>query len=91
LGPRPISTYLPDDRYPLPLINDIFTKLSGAKIFSTIDLKSAFHRFKINEDDRHKTSFTSVDGKYYMFRGCPFGMISVIYLCEWKIEEARIF
>ncbi len=48
--------------------------VSGAKVFSTLDLKSAFHRFKINEDDRHKTTFTSVDGKQYMFRGCPFGL-----------------
>ena len=74
LDPRHINKYLPDDRYPLPLINDIFIKLSDAKIFSTLDLKSAFHRFKINEDDRHKTTFTSVDGKQYMFRGCPFGL-----------------
>ena len=73
LDPRHINRYLPDDRYPLPLIREIFQDLGGSKVFTTLDLTNAFHRFKIKEDDQHKTTFTH-NGQQYMFQGCPFGL-----------------
>lgn len=73
LDPRHINRYLPDDRYPLPLIREIFQDLGGAKVFTTLDLTNAFHRFKIKEEDQHKTTFTH-NGQQYMFQGCPFGL-----------------
>jgi hypothetical protein len=39
-----------------------------------LDLTSAFHRFPILEEHRHKTTFTDPDGRQYMFIGCPFGL-----------------
>ncbi|CDH61439.1 hypothetical protein RO3G_15169 [Lichtheimia corymbifera JMRC:FSU:9682] len=73
LDPRHINRYLKDDRYPIPTIKEIFHDLGGAKVFTTLDLTSAFHRFKIAESDRHITTFTH-RGQQYMFRGCPFGL-----------------
>ncbi|KAJ8651866.1 hypothetical protein O0I10_012559 [Lichtheimia ornata] len=74
LDPRHINKYLPDDRHPIPLVRTVFDQLAGSSVFSTLDLKSAFHRFQIHEKDRHKTTFTSASGKQYMFVGCPFGL-----------------
>ncbi|SAL96225.1 hypothetical protein, partial, partial [Absidia glauca] len=73
LDPRHLNLLLPDDKYPLPLIRDIFEKLRGATIFTTLDLKNAFHRFQIAPKDRHKTTFTHRNTQY-MFQGCPFGL-----------------
>ncbi|SAM02958.1 hypothetical protein, partial, partial [Absidia glauca] len=73
LDPRHINKFIPDDNYPLPLIRDIFQKLAGSTVFTTLDLKSAFHRFLIHPDDQHKTTFTH-NGRQYMFQGCPFGL-----------------
>lgn len=73
LDPRHINKHLQDDIYPLPLINEIFENMHGSKIFTTLDLKSAFHRFMIHPDDQHKTTFTH-KGRQYMFKGCPFGL-----------------
>ncbi|CDH61180.1 hypothetical protein RO3G_05515 [Lichtheimia corymbifera JMRC:FSU:9682] len=75
LDPRHINRLLVEpDRHPLPLINDIYAELRGSKVFTTLDLKSAFHRFEIYEPDRPKTAF-KVDGfPQLMFRGCPFGL-----------------
>ena len=73
LDPRHINRLIHDDRHPLPLIRDIFNSLDGATVFSTLDLKSAFHRFEIHPNDRHKTTFT-VGRQQYRFRGCPFGL-----------------
>ncbi|CDH60654.1 hypothetical protein RO3G_15169 [Lichtheimia corymbifera JMRC:FSU:9682] len=73
LDPRHINRHLKDDRYQLPTIKEIFHDLSGATVFTTLDLTNAFHRFKIHEDDRHITAFT-YGNRQYVFRGCPFGL-----------------
>ena len=36
-------------KYPLPMINDMFDRLQGAKVFSKIDLRSGYHQLKIRE------------------------------------------
>ena len=35
------------NKYPLPMINDLFDQLQGAKVFSKIDLPSGYHQLKI--------------------------------------------
>ena len=35
------------NKYPLPMINDLFDQLQGAKVFSKIDLRSGYHQLKI--------------------------------------------
>ena len=45
------------NRYPLPRIDDLFTKLKCAKIFLNINLKSRYHQLRVRENDIPKTSF----------------------------------
>ena len=52
------------NKYPLPMINDLFDKLQGAKVFSKIDLLSGYHQLKIREQDIPKTAFTMRYGLY---------------------------
>jgi transposase InsO family protein len=73
LDPRHLNVLLEDDKFDLPLIKDIFQSLSGSKVFSTIDLTKAYHRFEIAEEDRHKTAFTWRHVQY-AFKGAPFGI-----------------
>jgi hypothetical protein len=70
---RQLNSLLPDDRWPLPLISDIFEAVAGAQVFTTLDLRHAYHRFPIAEKDRHKTGFT-YRGTQYQYRGAPFGL-----------------
>ena len=37
------------NKYPLPMINDLFDQLQGAKVFAKIDLRSGYHQLKIRE------------------------------------------
>ena len=52
------------NKYPLPMINDLFDQLQGAKVFSKIDLRSGYHQLKIRELDIPKTTFTTRYGLY---------------------------
>lgn len=52
------------NKYPLPMINDLFDQLQGAKVFSKIDLRSGYHQLKIREKDIPKTTFTTRYGLY---------------------------
>src|SRR3954465_256069 len=50
------------NKYPLPVINDLFDQLEGATVFSKIDLRSGYHQLKIR--DIPKTAFTTRYGLY---------------------------
>src|ERR1041385_5551393 len=52
------------NKYPLPVINDLFDQLEGACVFSKIDLRSGYHQLKIREKDILKTAFTTRYGLY---------------------------
>ena len=47
------------NKYPLPMINDLFDQLQGAKVILKIDLRSGYHQLKILEKDIPKTAFTT--------------------------------
>ena len=52
------------DSYPLPRISEVISTLEGAKVFSTLDLKSGYHQILMNPEDRHKTAFATQFGLY---------------------------
>ena len=48
------------NRYPLPRIYwGTLDKLSGAKVFSSLDLNSGYFQIRISEEDAFKTAFTT--------------------------------
>jgi len=50
--------------YPLLRINDLFDRLSGAKVFSKIDLRSGYYQIRIAEGDEKKTACHTRYGSY---------------------------
>ena len=59
--------------HPLPKIDEMYAKLKGAKVFSTIDLRSGYHHIALGKNSRAKTAFVTPFGKY-KFLMIPFGL-----------------
>ena len=59
--------------HPLPKIEEMYAKLKGAKVFSTIDLRSGYHHIALGKSSRAKTAFVTPFGKYE-FLMVPFGL-----------------
>jgi hypothetical protein len=59
---RRINNITISNQYPLPLITDLLTDLSGAKIFTKLDVKDGYNNIRIKEGDEHKAVFKTKYG-----------------------------
>lgn len=63
------------DSFPLPHMDDIFSNMSGATVFSTIDLANAYHQVLLAEESRDLTAFITHEG-LFRFKRVPYGLCS---------------
>lgn len=59
--------------FPMPDLDEELAKMSDCKIFSSLDIYSAFHQIKMREGDRELTAFQTGNRKY-QFKRMPFGL-----------------
>ncbi|GKC13903.1 reverse transcriptase domain-containing protein [Tanacetum coccineum] len=61
------------NRYPLPIIDDLFDQLQGLSVYSKIDLRSGYHQLRVRDEDIPKTDFR-IRYRHYEFQVMPFGL-----------------
>jgi hypothetical protein len=61
---RPLNVVIIKNKYPLPRIDILFDQLTGAQVFSKIDLRSGYHQIKIHAEDIPRTTFSMRYGLY---------------------------
>lgn len=63
---RVLNSFTIPDRHPLPLTEQIFSALAGAKYFSSCDLQGGYFQVRLREEEQHLTAFRVPNG-HYMF------------------------
>ena len=71
--PRHLNAKLKEDRHPLCSLRELIDHVSGAKVFSSLDLAASYHQLRIAEEDQQKTAFTWKQAQF-CFQGAPFGI-----------------
>ena len=72
--------------YPLPKIDEMFSKLGGAKIFSTIDLRSGYYHIGLTRESRAKSAFVVPMGKW-QFKRTLFGLSQALAYFQLLIDQ----
>ena len=59
--------------HPLPNIDQLYAQLRGAKVFTTLDLRSGYYHIELGKGSHAKMAFVTPFGKYE-FNMVPFGL-----------------
>ena len=70
---RRLNAVTRKDKYPLPVIQDIFDQVGGSTVYSTLDLKAGYWQLPVAERDIDKTAFRCHLG-LFEFMKIPFGL-----------------
>ena len=70
---RKLNSITVKNRYPLPLTNQLIDRLTEAKYFTKIDLRSGYNLIRIKEGDEWKTAFNCKFG-HFEYLVMPFGL-----------------
>lgn len=84
---RKLNAVTRKNRYPLPLIDETLAKLEGARWFSKVDVRQAFHKIRMHPDSRDLTTFRTRYGSY-KYNVMPFGLCNGPSTFQHYINDA---
>ena len=59
---------------PLPKIDELYAKLKGYKVFSSLDLRSGYYHISLKDSSKPKSAFVLSSLGKYQFNRVPFGL-----------------
>lgn len=71
---RKLNSLTKKDAYPLPIVENILNKLTGAQYLTSIDLKSAFWQIPLDKSSQEKCAFMVSGRGLFEFTVMPFGL-----------------
>ncbi|XP_055632935.1 uncharacterized protein LOC129773362 [Toxorhynchites rutilus septentrionalis] len=70
---REINKRMIRDKFPMPNLEEQIDQLSGACVFTTLDLKNSYFHVPVEQKSQKYTSFVTSEGQYEFLRA-PFGL-----------------
>ena len=72
--------------FPLPKIQELLSRLSNHKYFSSLDLHSGYYHTSLTEEAKRKTTFVMADAKY-QWNIVPFGLATAISTFQYLMSK----
>jgi hypothetical protein len=70
---RPLNLVTPQDKYPMPILEELFDNIGDSNIFTIVDLRQNFNQIVLTMKDRKKTTFHG-NNKLWEWLVMPFGL-----------------
>jgi len=86
LDPKDLSKAILREHYPLPTIEEVATRLYGAKFFTILDARHGFWHIPLDKASSMLTTFNSLFGRY-RWKWLPFGISSAPEVFQRKMHE----
>jgi len=86
LDPKELNEAIQREHYQLPTIEEVATRLHGAKLFSVLDARNGFWHIKLEEESSYLTTFNTPFGRY-RWRRKPFGISSAPEVFQRRMCE----
>ena len=86
LDPKDLNHAIQRENYPLPTIEDIATRLPGAKVFTILDVRNGFWHVSLDEESTYLTTFQTPFGRY-RWKRMPFRISSAPEVFQRKMHE----
>lgn len=74
------------ERHMMPTIEDFLPRFTGAKYFSRLDVKEAFHQVELKEESRHITTFISHMG-LFRYKRLMYGIVIAPEIFQRIMEQ----
>ncbi|VDI46803.1 Hypothetical predicted protein [Mytilus galloprovincialis] len=86
LDPRNLNKAIKREHFALPTIEDITTRLTGAKYLSKLDCNSGYWQLRMDKESQLLTTFNSPFGRYCFLR-MPFGIKSAQEVFQKRVSQ----
>jgi hypothetical protein len=86
LDPQDLNKAIQREHYPLPTIEDIATRLHGAKVFTVLDVSKGFWHIELDEPSSLLTTFNTPFGRY-RWKQMPFGISVAPEVFQFLMHE----
>ena len=80
-----INQSVEDEPYPLPTTQDLYTALSGSKVFSKLDLTHAYAQLSVDQESQEYLTINTHKG-LYAYTKLPYGVKSAPKLFQAKMD-----
>ena len=82
LDPKALNENIRRPHYPMQTLDDITSRLTGAKFFSTLDVTHAYWSVKLDLESSYLTTFSSPFGRWRFLR-LPYGIPRTFFSKKW--------
>ncbi len=73
MDPKELNAAIEREHYPMTTIEEVVTRMTGAKVFTTLDAQSGYWQIKLDKESSKLCTFNSPFGRF-AYKRLPFGI-----------------